>query len=97
MTFNRYARRIDANQDQIVSALESAGFRVKVIGHPVDLLIASAGKFALVEVKDGDKVKSAQKKTAAQDQFFKDYSDCPLFLVNTPESAVEMLNAWRLA
>ena len=95
MTINRYAKRIDANQTAIISALRAAGALVRVIGLPVDLLVAADGRFALFEVKDGDKVPSAQKLTKDQEDFFEEFCDCPLFKVNSPECAVAVLKVWR--
>ena len=91
----RYALRVDANQTQVISALKAAGAMVKVIGQPVDLLVSDGRDFALFEVKDGQKVNSAQKLTKAQIEFFEEFGGCSLFKVNSPEQAVEMFNTWR--
>lgn len=64
----RYALRTDANQSQIVSALEAAGARVLVIGKPVNLLVGVRHKFAFFECKDGAKSASRRKKTALQNR-----------------------------
>ena len=61
----RYAKRVDANQDQIVSALRAAGAYVWIIGLPVDLLVGYKNHTFLVEVKDGPK----KRLTALQDDF----------------------------
>ena len=87
----RYALRIDANQTAIVSALEAAGATVEVIGKPVDLLVGINGKWMMVEVKDGKKVKSAQKLTVAQVKFFDKWAGYPLALVDSAECALRML------
>jgi len=91
MSINRFARRVDANQDAVVSALRAAGARVEVISRPVDLLVGIRGKLALFEIKDGDKVKSAQKKTSAQEKFFAEWAGYPIGLVDGPEAALRML------
>lgn len=39
----RRAARVDANQEQIVSALRGAGAYVWIIGLPVDLLVGYKG------------------------------------------------------
>lgn len=88
----RYALRVDANQSQIISALESAGATVQVIGKPVDLLVGVNGRFAFFEVKDGAKVKSAQKRTPAQIKFFEKWAGYPVCLVDGPDAAVRHLN-----
>jgi hypothetical protein len=91
----RYAFRVDANQTRIISALKASGAMVKVIGKPVDLLVSDGRDFALFEVKDGDKVESAQKLTKAQIEFFKEFGGCSLFKVSNSDQAVEIFNTWR--
>ena len=51
----RYAARVDANQEQVVSALRAAGAYVWIIGLPVDLLVGFRGPTFLVEIKSGSK------------------------------------------
>jgi Holliday junction resolvase len=71
----RRAMRVDANQEQIVSALRARGAGVRVIsqgdGIP-DLLVGYRGFTILMEVKDGQKVPSARKLTLAEQKFFDD-------------------------
>ena len=87
----RYALRTDANQTQVISVLEAAGALVDVIGQPTDLLIGSPnGKFMLIEVKDGGKVKSAQKLTKKQKAFFLRWAGYPLAIVDSPEAALSL-------
>ena len=66
----RRAAKIDANQPDIVAALRAAGASVEplhAVGKGVpDLLVAHRGTNYLIEVKDGGKVPSARKLTAAQ-------------------------------
>jgi Holliday junction resolvase len=65
--------RVDANQQEIVSAFRKCGFSVThlhSIGKGVpDLLVAKNGHTALVEVKDGNKPPSARKLTDDQERF----------------------------
>lgn len=91
----RYALRVDANQSQIVSALQAAGAVVEVIGKPVDLLVGINGRFAFFECKDGGKVKSAQKRTPAQIKFFEKWAGYPVCLVDGPDAAVRHLNVLK--
>lgn len=91
----RYALRVDANQTQVICALEAAGATVQVIGKPVDLLVGIDGRFAFFEVKDGNKVKSAQKTTAAQDKFFEKWAGYPVCSVDGPDAAVRHLNVLK--
>lgn len=51
MSLNRYAKRRDANEPQIVNALRKAGFSVERIDTPVDLIVGRYGYTHLVEVK----------------------------------------------
>lgn len=91
----RYALRVDANQTEIISALQSAGAQVEVIGKPVDLLVGINGKFAFFEVKDGNKPKSAQKRTPAQIKFFEKWAGYPVCLVDGPDAAIRHLNVLK--
>jgi hypothetical protein len=83
----RYAARVDANQDQIVSALRAAGAYVWIIGLPVDLLVGYRGHTFLVEIKSGSK----KRLTALQDDFFNNWSGSTLCRVESPESALRMI------
>jgi Holliday junction resolvase len=69
----RRAARIDANQTAIVAALRKIGCSVAITssvgnGFP-DLCVSFGGITLLMEVKDGDKPKSAQKLTEDQIKF----------------------------
>jgi len=83
----RYAKRVDANQDQIVSALRAAGAYVWIIGLPVDLLVGYKGHTFLVEVKDGAK----KRLTPLQDDFFQNWTGSTLARIDSPEAALRML------
>lgn len=66
----RRAAKSDANQESIVKAFRQIGASVQVLsavgkGCP-DVLVGFRGVNALVEIKDGGKVPSAQKLTADQ-------------------------------
>jgi hypothetical protein len=91
----RRAARVDANHAQIVSALRAAGAVVHSLaavgnGMP-DLLVAFRSKTILMEIKDGSKVKSAQKLTDAQAEFWRTWTGGPLSLVDGPEAALRAL------
>jgi small-conductance mechanosensitive channel len=62
----RRAARVDANQEQIVSALRAAGAYVWIIGLPVDLLVGFRGHTFLVEIKSTSK----KRLTGLQADFF---------------------------
>ena len=91
----RYAARIDANQDQIVSLLRAAGATVHSMaalggGFP-DLLVGHAGKTALIEVKDGAKFPSRRKLTPDQKDFHANWKGGTLAVVDSPEAALRVL------
>ncbi len=48
----RYARRVDANQAEIVAALRKAGAKVKVVHQPYDLQVWIGERTMYVEVKN---------------------------------------------
>ena len=83
----RYAARVDANQEQIVSALRAAGAYVWIIGLPVDLLVGYKGHTFLVEIKDGSK----KRLTKLQADFFENWSGSTLCRVDNPEAALRMI------
>lgn len=67
------ARRIDANQNEIVKQLRQLGYSVYITsmvgdGFP-DLVIGKRNKNFLVELKDGSKPLSARKLTKAEVDF----------------------------
>jgi hypothetical protein len=83
----RYAARVDANQDQIVSALRAAGAYVWIIGLPVDLLVGYNNKTFLVEVKTDSK----KKLTKLQTEFFEKWCGGTLCRIDGPEAALRMI------
>lgn len=92
---SRYALRVDANQTAVVSALRAAGATVEIVGKPLDLLVGIRGQFIFMEVKDGAKVKSAQKPTKAQDEFFKRWAGYPWSIVDGPEAALRAIGVMK--
>lgn len=83
----RYAARVDANQEQIVSALRSAGAYVWVIGLPVDLLVGYNNHTFLVEIKDGP----SKRLTRLQQDFFGNWCGGTLCRINDVEGALRMI------
>lgn len=61
MSLNRFAKRIDRNQPEIVQALRSAGARVWHINRPFDLLVGYRGRFTVLEVKSTKRVRKDQQ------------------------------------
>jgi hypothetical protein len=83
----RYAARVDANQEQIVSALRAAGAYVWIIGLPIDLLVGFKGHTFLVEIKDGPK----KRLTRLQTDFFENWCGGTLCRVDCPDAALRMI------
>jgi hypothetical protein len=51
MPYNRYARKVDSSQAEIVAALRKAGVRVWIISEPCDLLTLYRGVWLPLECK----------------------------------------------
>ena len=83
----RYAARVDANQDQIVSALRAAGAYVWIIGLPVDLLVGYKGHSFLMEIKTTSK----KRLTKLQADFFENWTGGTLCRIDSPEAALRMI------
>jgi len=83
----RHAARVDANQDQIVSALRAAGAYVWIIGLPVDLLVGYKNHTFLVEIKTDSK----KRLTKLQADFFENWMGGTLCRIDNAESALRML------
>jgi hypothetical protein len=67
----RYARRIDANQPEIVEFFRKAGAVVDIVSHVAglgyDLVVSYRNAVVLVEVKDGAKPPSARRLTESEE------------------------------
>lgn len=89
----RRAAKVDANQEQVVSALRFAGVKVlslAAMGKGVpDLLCYFHGRLVMLEVKDGDKAPSARKLTEDQQAFHKEWANAPLYVVESPWEALK--------
>ena len=85
---------VDANQGEIVDALRKAGCSVAPTsqagdGFP-DLVVGRACVNYLLEVKDGNKIPSAQKLTPKQRKFHKQWLG-QVDVVNSVEQAFEVV------
>lgn len=92
----RTAARRDANEEQVVSALESCGAFVKKIndGGAFDLLVWYRGTTLLIEVKDGKKPPSARDLTPAEKKFHAVWPGSNLHIVLGPEDALDLLKIY---
>ncbi len=89
----RRAARRDANEDQIVSAMQACGAYVKKVNDEgaYDLLCWYRGHTLLLEVKDGKKPPSAQKLTDAEKKFHNEWTGGRLVVVNSVFMALQEL------
>ena len=95
----RRAARIDANQEQVVSALRAAGASVQSlagvgVGVP-DLLVGYQGKTLLLEVKDGKKPPSERRLTEDQVKWHGAWRGGPLAVVDGVDAALRMLGVMK--
>jgi hypothetical protein len=91
----RYAKRVDANQSEIIAAFERLGCSVIVIGEPVDLVVYmpwnGVRQNVFVEIKDGSKPPSAQKHTQQQVKFFAEWPG-PKVTVRSVDDVLSLLS-----
>jgi Holliday junction resolvase len=91
----RRAAKIDANHEQVVSALRAAGATVQSLatvgnGCP-DLLVGFNRQTLLMEIKDGSKSPSQRKLTEDQVTWHGRWNGGALAVVDGPEAAIRML------
>jgi hypothetical protein len=85
MSINRLAKRVDANQQQIVDRLRACSVSVEIIGKPVDLLVCCRGENVLMEVKGKD-----GRLTKAQVEFISRWPG-RVEIVRSPDDALSAL------
>ena len=88
MSLHRRAAKRDANEGEIIRALQSAGAKVWPIsgeGIP-DLLVAYDGRFLLMEVKT-----RSGRLTSAQVAFCGQVESYPVHIVKTAQEALQAL------
>ena len=93
------AAKIDANHEQVVSALRAAGASVQSLagvgkGVP-DLLVGFQGKTMLMEVKDGRKTPSERRLTEDQVRWHGAWRGGPLAVVDGVDAALRMLGVMK--
>ena len=93
------AARIDANHEQVVLALRTAGATVQslaAVGQGVpDLLVGFQGKTLLMEIKDGRKTPSERQLTEAQLKWHGAWRGGALAIVDSPDAALRMLGVMK--
>lgn len=93
VTIYRRATRVDANQQQIVSALEAAGASVWVIGRPTDLLVGHRGITLCLEVKNPASRYGKAGANKNQRDFMATWKGGPVALVDSAEAALRAIGA----
>jgi Holliday junction resolvase len=89
------AAKIDANHEQVVTALRAAGATVQSLagvgkGVP-DLLVGYQGQTLLLEVKDGFKSPSRRLLTEDQLRWHGSWKGGALAVVDSPDAALRIL------
>ncbi len=87
MSLNRYAKRRDENEPEIISALERAGCHVQRLDTPFDLLVSKSGSDYKIEVK-----MPRAKLTPAQVDYIADNKGAPVHVVTSAEQALEIVS-----
>ncbi len=87
---NRRRKKTDANEKEIVDALEAAGCVVVPIGKPVDLLVGRLGVTHLLEVKNPD---GKNRLEPAQRDFIAEWNGRPVVVVRTIDEALRAVGA----
>lgn len=80
MSAPKYAKKVDLVQTEIVEGLRAAGWRVQIIGQPVDLLVGrkyasgSQVEWQLLEIKTPTKTgaRRSRRDQEAQDAFIRE-------------------------
>jgi hypothetical protein len=85
MSLNRQARRVDANQQQIVDRLRACSVAVEIVGKPLDLAICHRGETLFMEVKGKD-----GRLTKAQVEFIARWPG-RVEVVRSPDDALSAL------
>lgn len=92
MSLARYAKKRDANEADLVTALEAAGAVVYKLDRPVDLLVGWNGRWTLLEVK---RPKGAVGDAQAAFMHLAGCKGLPAAIVRTAEDALHAIGAIR--
>ena len=94
---SRYARKVDANQSELVRQLRQLGVLVHVTSHIgngfPDLMCGWRGKVTLLEVKDPKQPPSARQLTEKEAEFHRDWFGYPVRVVETLDEALAAVGA----
>lgn len=97
------AAKIDANQNEIVDALRKSGCSVQILSNVgkgcTDLVVGipfrGTGLNLMMEIKDGNKPKSAQKLTPDQVEWHNNWKGHKV-VVNSAELAINAVNDYKI-
>ena len=97
MTLARHAKRRDANEREVIEALEACGAYVHTLDLPCDLLVGFKSRWWLLEVKDGNKPPYERVMTHGQLAFRNDclHHGLPFAVVTTVSEALAEIGAVR--
>ena len=84
----RYARRVDANQAEIVAALRKAGAKVKIVHQPYDLQVWIGDRTMYFEVKNPETGYGRQGLKGKQ---LEESKGLPVAMVDSVEAALSIL------
>jgi len=88
----RRASRRDDNEKAIVEALRAIGATVYYLDEPCDLLVGMNNKTLLMECKNPNSAYGKKGFNENQKHFAENWKGGPFCLVDSPESALRMLN-----
>jgi len=88
--------RVDANQADIVKALRKQGAHVLItsqLKNAFDILVGFNSKLYIVEIKDGDKVKSSRRLTEGEQKCADGFESVGVtyHIIESVEQAIEMI------
>jgi hypothetical protein len=90
----RYARRVDANQAEIVAALRKAGAKVKVVHQPYDLQIWAGDRTMYIEVKNP---KTHYGRKGLNGKQTEESKGLPVYMVDGVEAALSALRILQVS
>ena len=89
----RWAKKRDTAEPAIVQALEAVGCRVWKLDRPFDLLVGRLGRFTVLEVKSNHRKPDKRQKAQTDELAAAKAGGLPVFVVRTPEEALEAVGA----
>lgn len=99
MSLNRYAKRRDTNEDDLVVFAKGCGIELVKTDKPLDWLAGWRGQWVPTEIKRPDKEGHADEFTDAQRLFITRARDCrlPVWVWRTSDDVLRSIGARRSA